>query len=420
MIRPSEPLSLERDEGLLASCGSFYATDKRIMRLGRSSGNGPPESISYEQLDSVENVTAPRTQTIALGVLVILLTIVIGPDGLVRAGCFLLGIVGVLVGFIYPRNYYQFQSSDWGKHKRRRWRLIRQRYTNERKFISVVRAEHAKRTSGLMTNNLESEKLNPKLFSILVVPADQPTAVTRAFEHEPDMLCIDLVGLLDPVDSEIGRGLVWSEIIGASRSNSLPLVQVSARSLECDLNACVWPGLWGVLIAAESVSTIQDLDGILSPLEETRNLPRSVQVAVLIETEVGLDSIPELISASSRVKMIVLGNADLIAEAPIGAGVDPFDSEKNLPLQNRWRNLTKSAADGGVVPLALIGTTLRSEELEKALETRIGFSVERVLEIARCVGFYGFLTVHPQVVKSCKYLGAPDGELTNSNGVSNG
>ena len=419
MIRLSEPLSLEHDEGLLASCGSFYATDKRVIYLGRSSGNGPPESIGYEQLDSVENVAAPRTQTIVLGVLVILLTMLIGPDGLVRAGCFLLGIVGVLVGFIYPRSYYQFQSSDWGKHTRRRWRLIRHRYTNEQRFISVVRSEHAKRTLGLMINNLEGEKLNPKLFSILVVPADNPSAVTRAFEHEPDMLCIDLVGALDPVDSEMGRGLVWSEIIGASRSNSLPLVRVGAGSLECDLNACVWPGLWGVLIAAESVSTIRDLDGVLSSLEETRNLPRSVEVVVLIETEVGLDSISELISASSRVRMIVLGNADLIAEAPIGSGVDPFDREKNVPLQNRWRNLLKSVANGGAVPLGLVGTTFRSEELEKVLETGVGLSVERVLETARCVGFHGFLTAHPEVVKSCKHLGDPDVELTNSNGVSN-
>lgn len=420
MTQPSEPLLLNHDEALLMSCGSFHATDKRVIRVGRRSGSEILESIAYRELDSVENLSVPRIQTIGLSLLVILLTVLVDPDGLIRTGCFLLGVVGVAVGFLYPRNYYQFQSSGWGKRARRRWRLARNRYTYEQSFINVLRAEHAKWTLNPISDSVDDAKHNTKLFSIVVVPADNPSAVTRAFEDEADMLCVDLVGTLVPVDSDVGRELVWSEIVAASRSNSLPIVRVSSGSLECDLKACVWPGLWGVLIAVESPMQIRELDGLLASLEETRNIPRTVEVVVLLETEAVLDLIPEIVGASSRVSMIVLGNTDLLAEVSTGfqAEASEGDNEALSRKKEHWRGLTTDISTGGAVPLALIGTTVRSEELETILETRGGMAVEQVLEIARGVGFHGFVTAHRQVVETGKYSGNPDKRLIVLNGVS--
>ena len=98
MTQSSDPLLLNHDEALLMSCGSFHATNKRVIRVGRRSGSEILESIAYRELDSVENLSVPRIQTIGLSLLVILLTVLVGPDGLIRAGCFMLGAVGVAVG----------------------------------------------------------------------------------------------------------------------------------------------------------------------------------------------------------------------------------------------------------------------------------------------------------------------------------
>ena len=80
--------------------------------------------------------------------------------------------------------------------------------------------------------------------------------------------------------------------------------------------------------------------------------------------------------------------------------------------------MTTDILTGGAVPLALIGTTVRSEELETILETRGGMAGEQVLETARGVGFHGFVTAHRQVVETGKYLGTPDKRLIVLNGVS--
>ena len=121
-----QPLGTEHllaREVVLASHGDFYATDQRIIRYEVRRNRERVEAITYEQLDGLVNVVAPRVQTVVLGALVVFLAVLVGPDGIAEVIFTGLGLAGMLAGFFNRRSYLEFRSAAFDPKTQRRWRL---------------------------------------------------------------------------------------------------------------------------------------------------------------------------------------------------------------------------------------------------------------------------------------------------------
>ena len=120
------PLSAEHlidREVVLASHGAFYATDRRIIRYEAKGDRERVEAIPYDQLDGIVRIVAPRVQTVVLGALVVLLALLVGPEGVAQVIFTSLGVAGMLAGFLNRRTYVEFRSAALDTSTQRHWRV---------------------------------------------------------------------------------------------------------------------------------------------------------------------------------------------------------------------------------------------------------------------------------------------------------
>src|SRR5262249_31818137 len=92
--------------------------------------------------------------------------------------------------------------------------------------------------------------------------------------------------------------------------------QVAPEVLYADLQACVWPGLTGVVITRlESPGQVAEASALLSQCEDARGiLPGTLEVVAALETAPGNYAAYDICRASPRVSGLTLGRADLIMD----------------------------------------------------------------------------------------------------------
>ena len=125
-------------EVVLASYGAFYATDQRIIRYEVKGKRERVEAITYEQLDALVHVVAPRVQTVVLGALVVLLSVLVGPDGVAQIIFTGVGLAGMLAGFFNRRTYLEFRSTAFDPKTQRRWRMADRHDEEAQRLMAVV------------------------------------------------------------------------------------------------------------------------------------------------------------------------------------------------------------------------------------------------------------------------------------------
>ena len=392
-------------EVVLASYGPFYATDQRLIRYEVKRDREQVEAIGYAELDGLVRGVALRVQTVVLGALVVILALLLGPDGLPQTIFAGAGIIGMLAGFLNRRHYLEFRSAALDPKTQRRWRMADSPSEEARRLMAVAFSPEMRKLRHLaLPDTATVSGARRGLRSMLLTPADRPLALPAALDARPDAVCLDLCGLVYPTRRYQARALAWGEVTAASKSYSRVFVRVDPATLEEDLAACVWPGLSGIMMAVDEPGALAELDAALAALEPARRLPAPVRVVALLASGAGLWAVREIIAASARVEAVVVGAGDLAFDA---AGVDeqapyltgpvpPFPSQAHV-----WGRTALAAAAGGVQLLGMLGTTIAPGHLEEALGDDAQERLRDAARLARLSGFHGAVTLHPEAVAAC-------------------
>lgn len=212
--------------------------------------------------------------------------------------------------------------------------------------------------------------------SWLYVPGNRPELFAKALVGPADAVVLDLEDVVPPEGKERARAAV-AELVGARHGRPV-WVRINAPSspwARDDVRAIARPGLGGIRIPkCESAETVRTVAGWLEA--EGCDAP----VHPLLESALGVERAYEIATASPRVVLIGLGEADLRADLRIG-------DDAGLAYA-RSRVVMAARAAGLPGPVMSVYTRLRDPEGLRA-DTRAG----------RLLGFFGRSAIHPEQVQ---------------------
>jgi citrate lyase subunit beta/citryl-CoA lyase len=172
-------------------------------------------------------------------------------------------------------------------------------------------------------------------------------------------------------------------IVGRGGGDVAVRINASINEAKKDLEASVWPGLACVALPkVESAEEIRIRDKIITELEERRGIKYGTnQIAVAVETALGVIKAFDIASASPRIVSIGIGAEDLTREM----GVQTTKEGQEL-----WYARSKVLMDAiaaGVQPMGLVGVEpFTWREPEKTLDAAIN---------SRKLGYRGAQSIHP-------------------------
>ena len=152
--------------------------------------------------------------------------------------------------------------------------------------------------------------------SNLVVPVAATGDLNQAWRHNADAIT------LDPGGGDAGaRARVQDAIASAGQGAAEVFVRVRVPSLQADLDAAVWPGLRGIMLAqVESAAEIVRAAEIVTALERARAIaPGSLQFIVMLESARAVWDIRSIVTASPRITQAGLDVSALAANLGIAA-----------------------------------------------------------------------------------------------------
>jgi len=149
--------------------------------------------------------------------------------------------------------------------------------------------------------------------SWLVVPAYKLDAVQQAAKSGADVVVLDLAEFVEEAQRRSARENIRAAIDAARAAGASVFVQTAPDTCEADLKACVLPALSGMVVSrAESAAQIVAIDAQLSVLEKERGMAAgSVTLTLALETARGNQDAYDIAEASTRVRALTLGRADL-------------------------------------------------------------------------------------------------------------
>lgn len=152
--------------------------------------------------------------------------------------------------------------------------------------------------------------------SWILVPVSKADQIEQASQSGADAIVLDLVELIAETDKRAGRANVQTAIRTVKAGAAQVFVQIDPQSLDADVNACVWPGLDGIVMSrVESPEQIAHADAALSRLEHERGVaPGTLQIVAAVETARGNHAAYDIARASPRVRALTLGRADLVMD----------------------------------------------------------------------------------------------------------
>jgi citrate lyase subunit beta/citryl-CoA lyase len=152
--------------------------------------------------------------------------------------------------------------------------------------------------------------------SWLVIPASSADAIAQAATSGADVIVLDLVEFVSDERRPPAREKIRAAIDVARARGATVYVQTDPQNHEVDLRACVGAGLSGIMVArAESAAQIATIDELLLLLEKDRGFaPRSLSMALALETARGNQDAYDIARVSPRVRALTLGRADLVMD----------------------------------------------------------------------------------------------------------
>lgn len=200
-----------------------------------------------------------------------------------------------------------------------------------------------------------------------------------------DCIIMDLEDSVPTTEKTSARILVKENIPVVGRGGGDVAVRINAPIKEAkkDLDASIWPGLTCIALPkVESGEEIRIRDKIITELEEKRGIKQgSIQIAVAVETALGVIKAYEIASASSRIVTIGVGAEDLTQEMGVQTSIEGQEL-----LYARSKVLMDAYA-AGVQPVGLVGVEpFTWREPEKALSAAIN---------SRKLGYKGAQSIHP-------------------------
>ena len=183
--------------------------------------------------------------------------------------------------------------------------------------------------------------------SWLLVPASKEERIGRAHLAQADVVVLDLVEFVAEADKPMAREKVAGAIERVKAGGAEAFAQVDPELLYADLNACVWPGLSGVIIAnLESSRQVAEANQLLGRLEEERGIsPNTLDIVGALESAQGNFQGYEIAVSSPRCWGLTLGRADLVMD------LRPEPSGEIHLMPYLMQRLITVANAAGTVPL---------------------------------------------------------------------
>ena len=175
--------------------------------------------------------------------------------------------------------------------------------------------------------------------SWLIVPAHD-ARLAEAAQSGADVVVLDLQDTVHDSKKHEARGRIRGAISQLCEQGAEVFVRSDIELLYADLHAAVWRGLSGVMLpGVTSVEQVQEADCLIGALQAERGVVKpppvgevleaddpvspeqALEIHLCLDTGRGNWDAVELIQASSRVKSISLGRADLtmdLREEPTG------------------------------------------------------------------------------------------------------
>jgi len=221
--------------------------------------------------------------------------------------------------------------------------------------------------------------------SSLIFPVNVNRFTEKAYTRGADCIVMDLEDSVPLTEKETARALVKESIpvVGKGGGDVAVRVNRPISQATLDLEASVWPGLTCVsLPKVESAEEVHVRADIITELERRRGIEAgTVQIAVAVETALGVVKAYEIASASHRIVSIGVGAEDLTQEM----GVQTSAEGREL-----WYARSKVLVDAyaaGVQPMGLVGVDpFTWREPEKAYAAAVN---------SRRLGYKGAQSIHP-------------------------
>jgi citrate lyase subunit beta/citryl-CoA lyase len=221
--------------------------------------------------------------------------------------------------------------------------------------------------------------------SSLIFPVNVQRFVDKAYLRGADCIIMDLEDSVPESEKENARGLIKDRIpvVGKGGGDVAVRINRPIDQAKADLEASVWPGLTCVsLPKVESADEVRIRDEIITELEKKRGIAAgTVQIAVAVETSLGVIRAFEIASASPRIVTIGVGAEDLTQEMGVQTTVDG---------RELWYARSKVLTDAyaaGIQPMGLVGVEpFTWREPEKAYDAAVN---------SRRLGYKGAQSIHP-------------------------
>jgi len=224
--------------------------------------------------------------------------------------------------------------------------------------------------------------------SNLLVPMTNPQSVSQAWRHNADAITLDLEDGVVETRKAAARELVKDAIEQAGRGAADVFVRVNKPFVPADLEACVWPGLRGIMLpCVEAATEVAEAADLLTTLERRRGLHvGSLQIIALLESARGVWHIRDILAASPRTTQMGLDESDLAS----ALGITPVP-EYDPFVYARGRLVVEAIAAnvqplGVACPLGMQPRLLPAEVLQK------------IATDSRNLGFKGIICPHPSWV----------------------
>ena len=238
--------------------------------------------------------------------------------------------------------------------------------------------------------------------SRLIMPANAPKFVEKAWQRNADAVVLDLEDSLPQTEKATTRELIKSQVqlVGTGGSDVLVRVNHDERWLQDDLDAAVWPGVVGIVFPkVESAADIMKIERRIAELENERDVPAGqIKISVLIESCKGLLRMEEIAGSSERIDSLTLGNEDFLRDAGIQDCADTFQAMVQARMQ-----LLFAARAFEKIPMGLIGSLANYNAAD---------AFAKSAELAYKHGFLGASCIHPGNVETLNQAFSPKHEET--------
>ena len=239
--------------------------------------------------------------------------------------------------------------------------------------------------------------------SNLIMPATQSRMIRWAWNLGADAVSLDLQDGIPAAELENARENLKSAVSLVAKGGAEVFVRVNAQSIYADAAAAICTDLTGIAVPRpESASDITEAHHVLNELERHAGVRiGSTEIVPSIETSAGVWHIREIITASPRIRQVIIDEAELAASLGIVQGSDPD------PFVYARGRLCIEATAAGVQPIAVadpMGLGIANLGHEDLVQTATD---------ARNLGFKGMVCSHPVWVGAINEAYTPSESLVD-------